>query len=319
MLVLDLPNWFWLSVGAAVGACIGSFLNVVIYRLPREMSLSSPPSTCPGCGARIPFYWNVPVFGYLALRGKAACCGMRVSPRYPLIELLGGLMGCAIIVTRVLADPYQPLHMGFVQFALYLALCSGLLAAAAIDLEHMILPDSITLGGTVLGLATAGLRPEVTWLSALLASAGGFVLVWFPFIWLHEKWRGYPGMGLGDAKLLALGGAWFGGLGVVFVLFGGALQGTLLALASMLSGRRIEEPAAVVAERQQFQEELAAAEGEERAELERLAELDPVLREPDGSTLGTRIPFGPFLALALVELALFYEPLHALAEEWLLP
>ena len=317
--MLDLPNWFWLSLGVAVGACIGSFLNVVIYRLPREMSLSRPPSTCPGCGARIPFYFNVPVIGYLVLRGKAACCGMPVSPRYPLVEFIGALMGGAVIVTRVLADPYQPLPIGLAHFALYLALCSGLLAAAAIDLEHMILPDSITLGGTALGLATVAIRPEVTLLQASIAAAAGFVLVWFPFIWLHEKWRGYPGMGLGDAKLLALGGAWFGGLGVVFVLFGGALQGTIAAAVSMLSGKTIEEPAAVQAERREFQKELAAAEGEERAELERLLELDPVLREPDGTNLGARIPFGPFLALALVELALFYEPLRAFADEWLLP
>jgi leader peptidase (prepilin peptidase) / N-methyltransferase len=143
--------------------------------------------------------------------------------------------------------------------------------------------------------------------------------VWFPFIWLHEKWRGYPGMGLGDAKLLALAGAWFGGPGVVFVLFGGATQGTLFAIATLLSGRRFQEPASVEDERRAFQAELEGAEGEERAELERLLALDPVLREPDGTTLGARIPFGPFLALALIELALFYEPISGAAEAWLLP
>lgn len=126
-------------------------------------------------------------------------------------------------------------------------------------------------------------------------------------------------MGLGDAKLLALAGAWFGGGGVLFVLFIGAFQGTLVAVAAMLSGRRLEEPASVLAERQQFHEELSAADPEQRAELERLLELDPILREPDGTSLGARVPFGPFLALALIELALFYEPISAAAEAWLLP
>lgn len=318
VLVVDLPNWFWLALGGAVGLCIGSFLNVVIYRLPRGMSLSHPPSTCPGCGARIPAYLNVPLLGYALLGGRARCCKMRMSPRYPLVELLGGLLGAAVVLTRVLPDPSLPLHIGFAHFALYLALCAGLLAAAAIDLEHMILPDSITLGGAVMGVLSAGIRPEVTYLSSTLAAAAGFLVVWFPFIWLYEKWRGYPGMGLGDAKLLALAGAWFGGSGVVFVLFAGATQGTLFALATLLSGRQFQEPASVQDERRQFLAELEAAEGEERVELERLLELDPVLREPDGTTLGARIPFGPFLALALVELALFYEPISGAAEAWLL-
>ncbi len=319
VLVLDLPNWFWLSLGGAVGLCVGSFLNVVIYRLPRGMSLSHPPSTCPGCGARIPPYLNVPVLGYVVLRGKARCCKMQMSPRYPLIELLGGVLGCSVVLARVLPDPSLPLHIGFAHFSLYLGLCAALVAAAAIDLEHMILPDGITLGGTLVGLASAGVRPEVTYLSSTVAAAAGFVVVWLPFIWLHGKWRGYPGMGLGDAKLLALAGAWFGGLGVVFVLFGGAVQGTLFAAAALLTGRRLEEPAAVQAERREFREELEAADAEQRVELERMLELDPVLREPDGTTLGARIPFGPFMALALIELALFYEPISVAAEAWLLP
>jgi leader peptidase (prepilin peptidase)/N-methyltransferase len=319
VLVLDLPNWFWLSVGGLVGLCVGSFLNVVIYRVPRGMSLSHPPSTCPGCGARIPAYLNVPVLGYLALAGKARCCKMSVSPRYPLIELLGGTLGCSVMATRILPEPTLPLHLGLAHFALYFGLCAALVAASAIDLEHMILPDAITLGGTAVGLASAGIRPEVGYLGAAIAAVAGFIVVWFPFIWLHGKWRGYPGMGLGDAKLLALAGAWFGGAGVVFALFAGAFQGTLVAAVTLLSGRRLEEPAAVLAERQEFLRELEAASPEERAELERIQELDPVLREPDGTSLGARIPFGPFLALALIELALFYEKIQAAAEAWFLP
>jgi leader peptidase (prepilin peptidase) / N-methyltransferase len=264
-------------------------------------------------------YLNVPVLGYLLLGGRARCCKMPVSPRYPLVELLGGVLGCAVVWARIVPDPALPLHIGFAHFALYFGLCAGLVAAAAIDLEHMILPDAITLGGTAIGLASAGIRPEVTYLSAAIAATAGFIIVWFPFIWLHAKWRGYAGMGLGDAKLLALAGAWFGGGGVLFVLFAGALQGTLLAMATLLSGRRLEEPAAVRAEREQFQDQLRTANPAEREELERILELDPVLREPDGTSLGARVPFGPFLVLALIELTLFYEPLSAAAEAWLLP
>lgn len=317
MLVSDLPRWFWLASAGAVGLCIGSFLNVVIYRLPRGMSLLHPPSTCPGCGARIPFYLNVPVLGYLVLRGRARCCGMRVDARYPLIEACGGLLALAVVEMRVLPDPAAAASEGVLAFVLYFTLSAGLLAAAFIDLEHMILPDGITLGGAALGLLSAGVRPETTYLTSAAFGFVGFFIVWFPFIWAHKKLRGFAGMGLGDAKLLALAGTWFGGPGVLFVLFGGALQGTLATLAVLLLGRPIEEPEAVKEERREIQEQLEHAVGEEREELKRLIADDPVLREPDGGVLGARIPFGPFLALAALELTLFYEPIMTFLNGWL--
>jgi leader peptidase (prepilin peptidase)/N-methyltransferase len=318
VLAAHLPPWFWLTSAFAFGLALGSFLNVVIYRLPREMSLAHPPSTCPHCGTRIRIYDNVPVFGWLLLRGKARCCGGKISARYPLIELLGGLFAVAVVTARILPNPELPLVQAVLLFGLYLALCLGLLAAAAIDLEYMILPDAITLGGTALGVVSCLVRSEVDLSGSLLGAVGGFLVIWFPFVWLHEKLRGFPGMGLGDAKLVALSGAWFGLPGALFCLFAGAIQGTLATGVVTLLGVKLEEPAAVVKEREELHRLLETAEGEERAELLEILKEDPVMKESDGTLMSARIPFGPFLALATFELCLLYEPLLAQARSWLL-
>lgn len=317
MLIAQLPSWFWLSSAAAFGLALGSFLNVVIYRLPRGMSLASPPSTCPSCGERIRVFDNIPVLGYLRLCGRARCCGSRISPRYPLVELLGGITAAAIVQARILPNPGLAVTQGIVLFVLYLALCLGLLAAAAIDLDHMILPDSITLGGTALGLASALVRPEVSLWESALGAAGGFCLIWLPFVWAHTRVRGYPGMGLGDAKLIALTGAWFGPWGAVFALFAGAVQGTLVTLLVTLLGFRLDEPEAVKREREEFLAELERAEGPEREELQKIMAEDPIMRQADGTLMGARIPFGPFLVLATLELTIFHELIEAWVQEWL--
>jgi leader peptidase (prepilin peptidase)/N-methyltransferase len=176
------------------------------------------------------------------------------------------------------------------------ALCLGLVAAAFIDAEHMFLPDSITLGGTVLGLATATLR-GFGWKESLVGAVIGFAGVWLPFGVLYKKVRGRVGMGMGDAKLTMLAGAWFGWIGMVFVLFAGALQGTVGAIVILLTKGQIDEPEAVVADREELQK--AAAEGDEEAK--RALEEDP-LAEPQGEGLGqARLPFGPFLILGVLE------------------
>src|SRR5690606_33732992 len=113
------------------------------------------------------------------------------------------------------------------------------------DLEHMILPDSITWGGAILGLLSSPFRPEVSPEIAFVGGAVGFVGIWFPFIWLHEKLRGFPGMGLGDAKLMVLAGTWFGPVGALLTLFLGAFQGTLFALVTLGLKGEIEEPEGV--------------------------------------------------------------------------
>ena len=187
----------------------------------------------------------------------------------------------------------------------YLALGLGLIAAAFIDLEHLYLPDSITLGGTVLGIASVPLRPDASFSESLVGAAVGFLVIWVPFIVLYEKLKGRPGMGLGDAKLVMLAGAWFGWFGAVFALLAGAVQATAVTLAVFATRGKLEEPEAVRAERRALYEALENAEGEERAELERELALDPLAEEPEPGLGGARLAFGPFIVLAILEMMLF--------------
>ena len=305
-LLIEFPAWFTISVAVAVGLSLGSFLNVVIYRVPRGMSLVRPPSTCPGCGTLIRPYDNIPFFGYLLLLGKTRCCKTRISPRYPLVELMGGLLGWAIVVMRLDALPSEtPIHVAIALLFLYLALGLGLIAASFIDLEHMYVPDAITLGGTVLGLASAGLRPDTTYTESFIGALGGFVMIWLPFDYLYQKLRGRTGMAMGDAKLVMLAGAWFGIPGALFALLAGAMQGTVAALVIYITQGSIEEPEAVTEERAEMERLIAEAEGEERERLIEEFEQDPIAKVAEPGLLGARLAFGPFLALGTLEYMFF--------------
>ncbi len=328
------PLWLLRASVFAFGLLWGSFLNVVIYRVPRDMSVVRPASHCPGCGKPVAPYDNIPVVSYLVLRGRARCCGARMSPRYPLVELIGGLLSIAIFELLVLKLPGStPIGRAAAIYGADFTLCLGLVAAAFIDAEHMFLPDSITIGGTILGLFTASLRDLGT-VEALIGASVGFFGVFIPFIFLYKGLLGRTGMGLGDAKLLALAGAWFGWPGALFTLFAGALQGSLYAVITRLFGIEPKLPDAVLEDIAEL--EKAAAEGDEEAK-KALAE-DPLtedendafiltffrrlfgIKEDAVSTTATepesgteedaddepapraRIPFGPFLILAILEL-----------------
>lgn len=306
MTVYELPAWFWMGVGVSLGLVFGSFLNVVIHRLPRGESVAFPASHCPSCGAPIRPLDNLPILGWLLLRGKARCCKAPISVRYPLVELLGGLLGGALIELAVLTLPADtPLWHAGLLFCVELALGLGLIAAAFIDLSHMYLPDSITLGGAVLGVLSVPLRPGATFVDSLLGAGIGFLLVWLPFDVLHGWLRGKPGMGLGDAKLVMLAGAWFGWQGAVFTLLAGAVQATLVVLAVFLTRGRIDEPEAVQLERAELEQELSQLSPEERAELEQELAADPLAGAPEPGFGKARVAFGPFLVLAALELLLF--------------
>lgn len=303
----DFPHAFVVSTAVALGLAFGSFLNVVIYRLPRGESLAFPGSRCPACGTPIRAVDNIPVVSWLLLRGRARCCKAKIAPRYPIVEACGGLLAWAIVVTQIDALPGDTTWWhALVVFALYLALGLGLIAAAFIDLEHMLLPDGITLGGAALGLLSVPLRPDASFGEALLGALIGFVIVWLPFDVGYRALRGQAGMGLGDAKLTLLAGIWFGWRGAVFALLAGAVQGTVAALAIFVARGKIEEPSAVKRQREELHERLAeASSDDERREIQAEIDADPVATEPEEGLGKARMPFGPFLALATLEYLLF--------------
>ncbi len=301
----DLPPGVLRFFALWFGLIWGSFLNVVIYRVPRDMSVVRPPSHCPACGKPIRPWDNVPVLGWLVLRGKARCCGAPVSPRYPLVEAIGGVLSLAIL--ELIVFRLAPQTVALRALAIYiadLAVCLGLVAAAFIDLEFMYLPAPITIGGAILGIATASFR-SMRFTDAILGAVLGFLIVWLPFVKLYARLRGRPGMGQGDAWLLALAGAWFGWQGTLFVLGAGAVQGTLVAVPWLLVKGRIDEPEAVTREREEAKRELAAMPIEEREAAERVLATDPLADEAGPGAGNARIAFGPFLIVATIECLFF--------------
>lgn len=210
-----------------VGLVVGSFLNVVIHRVPRGGSLVRPGSTCPGCDTAIRWYDNIPLLSWAVLRGRCRQCGEPISVRYPLIEALTGLLFAACVA-----------RFGPTGDAAAAALfCSLMIALAAIDLEHFILPDKITLPGIAVGWL---LQP---WLAGTLVDAvvgaltgaGMLILVINGWYW----WRQEEGMGLGDVNMLALIGAFLGWQGMLGAFLFAAVAGALGGLALVLT-RRLE-------------------------------------------------------------------------------
>jgi leader peptidase (prepilin peptidase)/N-methyltransferase len=212
--------------GVLFGAIIGSFLNVVILRLPEGRSLVRPRSRCPGCGAPVVWYDNVPIVSYAWLGGRCRACRERISARYPLVEgLTAALFGYSVHRFELTID-----------LAAALVLLSALVAITFIDLDHRIIPNEISLPGVPVGLVLGSLRPAVGPLDAILgALLGGGVL--FVIAYGYEKLRRREGMGMGDVKLLALIGAFLGWHGVLVTLLVSSTAGSLVGLAAMIRRR----------------------------------------------------------------------------------
>ena len=238
---------FWL------GACIASFLNVVIWRVPRGESIVSPPSHCPKCNALIKWYQNIPILAWLALRGKCANCKAPISPRYILIETLGGVLFLAAFWH------YAWSQVLFVPVAwVWISL---MIVGSMIDFDHKLLPDFVTVGGMLLGLATAAAQVlfgfygrGITQIAALLVPvwisvAGlvfGFGLLWL-VRWLGSKAFKREAMGMGDVFLMGAVGALFGPVAVLVTLilssvFGSIVGIGMVALSKTKFGKFVEIP-----------------------------------------------------------------------------
>ncbi|GAB1536700.1 A24 family peptidase [Geovibrio sp. ADMFC3] len=209
-----------------IGLVFGSFLNVLIARLPKGVSITFPPSSCPECGHRIRFYHNIPVIGYLVLKGMCRDCGGKISVKYPLVELLTGVMFLLIFLKFGLSW-YTLKYCVFV-FLLLGAGLTDVFTAADEDFECGIIPDTYTLGGTLVGLLFSFVTyPDI--LTALIGAVAGFLSLWIP-AWLYKKLRRQEGMGGGDIKLMMMIGAFLGYVPIYFIVFGSAVIGSAVGI-----------------------------------------------------------------------------------------
>lgn len=244
----------------AFGASIGSFLNVIVYRLPAGLSILWPPSRCPKCLNQLKAYDNVPVFGWISLRGRCRYCKSKISVRYPVVEGVTGI----IFLLVFLVFQVSTFTIG------YWAFCSWLLALSLIDLDTMTLPNPLTQSGLVVGILfqmVVGYLSEgssVALVNHLMMAIVGAVLG----LWLFDAIAllgsiafGKTAMGAGDAKLAAMMGAWLGWKYLLLASFIACALGALIG-SSVILGRR-----------------------------------KPSTEETSTQKLGQKMPFGPFLAL----------------------
>ena len=211
-----------LFMAAWLGACLGSFSNVLIYRLPRNLQVARGRSRCPSCEATVAWYDNVPILSWLLLRGKCRICRAPIAVRYPLVELGGAL--CAVAGILRFGWTVEGLSA-----SIFLIL---LLDIAVIDWEHMIIPHTLTVGGGLIGLVLALFASPGLLMALVGATLGAGVILGVNV--LYKAVRGVVGMGGGDVMLMGMVGVYLGPWGVWGTLFGGAFLGTFYAV---LAGR----------------------------------------------------------------------------------
>jgi len=215
------------AASVLLGLVVGSFLNVVIWRWPREQSIVKPGSHCPRCGKHIAWHDNLPVLSWILLRGRCRNCREKISIRYPLIELLSGGLSVLCFWCFGPAKPYF----------IYYAFLAALLVASIIDLEHKLIPDEISIGGAVAGIGF-GFLPgaKVDVLPALIGAVSGFLMLFLVAECYYLITR-REGMGLGDAKLLAMIGAFLGWRSLPLAIFAGSALGALVGAGLVLAKR----------------------------------------------------------------------------------
>lgn len=222
-------EWMWAALFFYLGALLGSFGNVVIYRLPKGESVVRPRSRCAACSKQIAFYDNIPILSWFILRGRCRNCGAKYSFRYPLVELITASLFCGLF-----------LAYGF-QWVLieYLILAFGLVVISFIDLDHFIIPDEFSLSGIVIGLVGSLINPERDFWTALagVLMGGGFLwAVAYGYLLIRKE----EGMGGGDIKLLAWIGAVLGWVSIPFVILVSSILGGVVGLLTMSRGRGLK-------------------------------------------------------------------------------
>lgn len=232
------------------GTVIGSFLNVCIYRLPREESIAYPGSHCTSCNEPISFYNNIPIMSYLFLGGKCSKCNSNISLRYPIVEILTGLLFMATVWSFGLS----------IETLFYLIFISALIAITFIDFKHMIIPNVITYPGIIVGILFNALKTDWNYSLDLISNfslgmqnffsllsevpildsifgvvlGGGILLL---IAYSYEVIKKRQGMGMGDVKLLAMIGAFFGWEGVLFVIFLASILGSIIGISIIIAKR----------------------------------------------------------------------------------
>ncbi len=205
-----------------MGCCIGSFMNVVIHRLPRKQSLALPASHCPHCGKPIAFYDNIPLLSYLLLLGKCRHCRASISLRYPMVEAMAGFLAVALFQRY----GFEPQF--FIEFVFVILL----LAIAFIDLDTYLIPDVLSLSGLALGVLASFLSIRLSWVDSLvgvLIGGGSLYLLAIGYQYLRRQ----DGIGGGDIKLLGMIGAFLGAPGVVLTVVVASMVGTVVGLIAM--------------------------------------------------------------------------------------
>ena len=217
------------TVSFIFGMMVGSFSNVVIYRLPLALNLVSPRSHCGKCKTPISWYENIPVLSFLVLRGRCGHCGISIGWIHPIVEVVVGFFAMACVIRFGLT--FQAVY--------FFVLLTALLIASLIDLEHRIIPDSISLGGMVISFLIAGLFQwankswHISFMDSFLGLVVGGGFLW-AIAWGYEKLTGREGMGFGDVKLVALFGSAGGWQAAIFSIFIGSMLGSVVGLFLIL-------------------------------------------------------------------------------------
>lgn len=285
-----LHPWFFPTIAIILGACIGSFLNVCIFRIPAGDSLIRPGSHC-ACGKPIQWYNNFPVFGWLRLGGKAPCCGNRISLRYPLIE--------GVTAVLFLACWYKFGHVSIIHTLAAATFLSILVCIFFIDLDHLIIPDRFTIGGGVVGVLFSVLAPtlhltnsvcgpehslQAAWISIKGLCIGTGFILWIAL--LGEEVLKKEVMGFGDVKLLGMIGAFLGFEGALFSLFAGAFVGVFWNYIAMLVGKPISRNLPID----------NTSPDAEKPQPQNQGEI-PVMGSDAANGPGHCVPFGPMISI----------------------